>query len=131
MPKPHIHAIRDVKQWGGKEEDYTAIHDLMDSSKEAFASNAHRVATHNIWFVHKILPRIFGDTITNSDGKRVSVKDIGEQHCLLDFRGKFIPTLQDWAENIEFKMWMNNGMGGDMPNSAKKLLSVTQQDMKE
>lgn len=132
MPKPHIHAARDVRQWGGQESDYFAIHELMDSSKEAFASSAHRTATHNIWFVHKILPRIFGDTITNSSGRKVSVKDIGEQHCLLDFKGLFIPTLQDWLENIQFHDWMNNAAHGDMPESAKHLYNKTpQKDMKE
>ena len=123
MPKPHIHCDFDIKRWGGKREDYEAIHEFMDSSKEAFSSNAHRAATHNIWFVHKVLPRIFGNTIINSDGREVSVKDIGEQHCLSDFGWKFIPTLQDWAENLNWKDWMNNGRG-DPPNSAKSILEA-------
>lgn len=126
MPKPHIHAARDVRQWGGKEEDYFKIHELMDSSKEAFAANSHRAATHNIWFVHKILPLIFGDTIVNSDGRRVSVKDIGEKHCLLDFGMKFIPTLQDWLENLQFHEWMNNGNGSELPSSAKEMMKNNQ-----
>jgi len=121
MPKPHIHAEVDVKRWGGKLDDYTPIHDLMDSSKAAFADNRHRAATHNIWFVHNILPRIFGDTIVNSDGKTVSVRDIGEQHCLVDFRHKFIPTLQDYLSNMTAAAWMNNAIGGDLPESAKLL----------
>jgi len=125
MPKPHIHADHDVRKWGGDRTDYIKIHELMDSSKEAFADNRHRCCTHNIWFVHKILPLIFGDTIINSDGKEVSVKDIGENHCLVDFGMKFIPTLQDWAENLTFQEWMNNGRFG-VPNSARKLIEAGQ-----
>lgn len=82
--------------------------------------------THNIWFVHNILPKIFGDTITNSDGKRVSVKDIGEWHCLVDFKNKFIPTTQDWLEQVPMMPWMNNGVG--LPPSAKKLYEENKSD---
>lgn len=120
MPKPHKHADADVVRWGGKREDYEAIHDLMDSSKQCCADNRHRVATHNIWFVHNILPRIFGSTIINSSGREVSVKDIGEYHLNDDFRGRFIPTLQDYIENMEMKDWMNNGMG-ECPSSNIKI----------
>ncbi len=36
--------------------------------------------------------QVFGANITNSDGKKVSVRDIGEQHVVEYYRGKFIPT---------------------------------------
>lgn len=60
-------------------------------------------------------------TITNSDGKEVSVRDIGESHCLEDFGGKFIPSAQDYIDKMDLTDWMNNGAGNDMPNSYKKL----------
>jgi hypothetical protein len=121
MPKSHIHADYDVKRRGGKRSDYEPIHALMDDTKDAVSSNLHRVVTHNIWFVNNILPRVFGDTIINSDGKEVSVRDIGEGHLLLDFQHKYMPTLQDWVENMTFRTWMNNGAGPEMPSSAKPL----------
>lgn len=119
MAAPFIHAQSSAKRYGGKPEDYLDIHELMDSSKSTFADNRHRALTHNIWFVTTILPKIFGHSRTNSDGRSYNVKDIGEQHVLEDFRMKFIPTVQDYLSEMEIKDWMNNGMS--LPDSAKKL----------
>jgi hypothetical protein len=107
--KPHIHAESSVKQFGGKPEDYLEIHQFMDCSKGIVADHRHRAFTHNTWFIMFVLPRVFGDTIKNSDGKAVSVRDIGEQHVLEDFRGKFIPSGQDWIAKLPYEEWMNNG----------------------
>lgn len=111
MAKPYIHAKSSAKKYGGKMEDYLDIHQLMDSSKSAFPDNRHRALTHNAWFVGTILEKVFGITRTNSDGKVYSVRDIGEQHVLEDFKMRFIPSVQDYLGEMEFKDWMNNGMG--------------------
>lgn len=111
MSKPYIHALSSAKRFGGKPEDYLEIHNLLDSSKAAICDNRHRALTHNAWFVGTILERIFGVVLTNSDGKKVSVRDVGEQHVAEDFRGRFIPSAQDYLAEIEFKEWMNNGAG--------------------
>lgn len=121
MSKPHIHARSSARLFGGVMEDYLAIHELMDSSKLAVADNRHRSLTHNNWFIRYILPRVFGEVITNSEGKQVSIHSIGEQHILEDFGGKFIPTAQDYIENMEFRDWMNNGAGEELPASAKSI----------
>lgn len=109
MPKAMIHAKSSARRWGGKPEDYFAIHELMDLTKGAIADNRHRVVTHNAWFIVNVLPRIFGETFVNSDGKTIQTKDIGEQHCLEDFRGK-IPSLQDYAVSMKLEPWMS-GLG--------------------
>ena len=119
MAAPHIHAISSAKKYGGKMEDYIPIHAKMDCSKAYFPDNRHRVLTHNMFWVKEVMIPIFGEIITNSDGKLVSVKDICEQHILEDFRHKFIPTPQDYIENMEFLEWMQNGR--TIPNSAKLL----------
>lgn len=116
--KPYIHSLSSAKKYGGKWEDYIEIHNLMDTSKGAIPDNRHRALTHNSWFLSVILEKVFGVTITNSDGKLVSVRDIGEQHILEDFGGKFIPTAQDYLQEMEFKEWMNNGKGNP-PSHAK------------
>jgi hypothetical protein len=108
---PFIHAELSAKRFGGVPEDYLDIHELMDSSKAAFPNNAHRVLTHNSWFVVTILPKVFGHQRTNSSGKKYNVKDVGEYHILEDFRMKFIPSVQDYLENLVVQPWMNNGMG--------------------
>jgi len=120
MSKPWIHAKSSARKYGGKPEDYLEIHNFMDSSKGAFPDNRHRVLTHNSWFIspNGPLERSFGVVITNSDGKEVSVRDLGEQHILEDFGG-FIPTAQDYIQEMEFKPWMNNGKG--VPSSHQKI----------
>ena len=109
MASPHIHALSSAKKFGGKMEDYIPIHEFMDSSKAAFPSNLHRVIFHHSFGSSFIIPKVFGSTITNSDGKIVSTKDIAEQHILEDFGGKFIPTIQDYLQDTPYQEWMNNG----------------------
>lgn len=121
MSKPLVHAECSVKRWGGKAEDYLPIHILLDSSKSAFPDLRHRALTHNSWFITEILPRIFGEIITNSDDKKVSVRDIGEHHVLEDFHGLFIPAVSDFLSRIEFADWMDNARDGDTPPSHTRL----------
>lgn len=132
MSKPYIHAISSAKKFGGKPEDYEEIHNFLDSSKSAFPDNRHRAATHNAWFIGTILERVhFANSgpmtpdnrfpyITNSDGKKVFVRDIGEQHVLEDYRGRFIPSLSDFFQEMTFTDWMQNGQNG-MPSSHVKI----------
>lgn len=77
MAKPYIHAKSSARKFGGNPEDYLAIHDLMDSRKSVCADNRHRALTHNSWFLF-LLEKIFGTNITNSQGRLVSVRTIGE-----------------------------------------------------
>lgn len=119
MAKPYIHSESSVRRWGGKIEDYLPVHCLMDSSKATIADNRHRCLTHSSWFIGVILEKIFGTTITNSDGKVVSVRDIGEQHVLEDFGGRFIPSAQDYLQEIEYKEWMTAGRGEAPPSYSK------------
>lgn len=131
MSKPWIHAQSSAKKFGGKPEDYIEIHNFLDSSKGAIADNRHRSITHQSWFLSTVLERIkfsnsketspcYFTVITNSDNKDVSVRDIGEQHILEDFRGRFIPTAQDYLQEMDFKDWMQNGNG--YPPSSEKLM---------
>lgn len=48
--------------------------------------------------------KIFGHTITNSDGREVMVRYIGEQHVQEDL-GR-IPSINDWFRQIEVQSWM-------------------------
>lgn len=121
MAKPYFHAQSSAKKYGGKWEDYTEIHEFMDSSKAAFPDNRHRALTHNAWFIGTVLPRVFGETFRRkSDNKIVNTRDIGEQHVLEDYKFKFIPTVQDFLQEMDFMPWMQNG-AGDAPSSHKKI----------
>jgi len=88
------------------------------------AGTGHRALTHNSWFLSVILEKIFGHNITNSNGRLVSVRDIGEQHILEDFGGRFIPSAQDYLQEIELKEWMVMGRGA--PPSFGKLVKKTE-----
>src|SRR4051812_21639977 len=120
MAKPIFHAQSSARRFGGDLNDYLAIHDLLDSSKGAIPDNRHRALTHNSWFLSVIIERIFGHAITNSRGILVSTREVAEQHVLEDFANKFIPSAQDFLEEIEFKPWMNNGTRG-VPSSFKNI----------
>lgn len=111
MAKPFIHAESSARKFGGVPEDYLAIHDLMDSSKGTIADSRHRALTHNAWFLSVILEKVFGHNITNSDGRKVSVREIGEQHVLEDYGGRYIPSAVDFLTEMELKEWMIKGQG--------------------
>ena len=132
MSKPFIHAISSARRFGGKPEDYEEVHSFMDSSKSATPINTHRALTHNSWFISNILERIhFCNScemtqdnrfpyIINSQDIKVSIRDVGEQHILEDYSNKFIPTAQDFLENLNFQDWMQNGIKGK-PSSYKNI----------
>lgn len=118
MATPRIHAESSVRRWGGTIEDYVDIHAKMDCSKKYFPDNRHRILTHNMFFIFEVIIPLYGEYITNSDGKQVDVKNICELHILEDYHMKYIPTPQDWLENLQLKPWMQNGLG-EPPSSAK------------
>lgn len=126
MSKPWIHARSSAKKFGGSPEDYIEIHNLMDSSKGCMGDNRHRTLTHNSWFISAggPLERIFGVVIKNSIGKEVSVRDVAEQHILEDFGMRFIPTPQDYLQEMNIQPWMNNERNS-APSSFQKMRSGT------
>lgn len=121
MAKPMVHAQSSARRFGGVPEDYLPLHQLMDSSKGTIADCRHRALTHNAWFIgpEGPLERIFGVEITNSVGRKVSVRTLGEQHILEDFGGRYIPAASDYLTQIELAEWMDRGMGTPPPSAAK------------
>jgi hypothetical protein len=103
MSKALIHARSSARKYGGKPEDYLAIHEKMDSTKSAHAEVTHRCVFHSAFGIY-IIEDIFGRTLTNSDGKEVFVRDIAEQHVLEDLG--FIPSLSDWLREMPAEPWM-------------------------
>lgn len=101
------HSMTSVKIFGGKESDYQAIHDWFDETKEMYCDFRHRALRHHSQGIFEA-ERKFGLEIVNSDGKRVPVRYIGEQHVKEDCGGK-IPSIQDWLSSIKAEVWMNRG----------------------
>lgn len=116
-----VYAKSSANKFGGKPEDYIDIHEFLDSSAEAYSNVSHRALTHHQWFIRKVLVRVFGQTRVNSAAREYSVIEVAEQHVLEDFHGKFIPSAQDYLEQIEFQAWMDNGANETVPPSCRKL----------
>lgn len=118
MAKPYIHSQSSARKYGGIPADYEKIHEWFDQTKAFLPDQRHRAILHSSFGIF-LCTQVFGNTIINTDGKIVSVRDIGEQHVLEDFGGRFIPTAQDYLQEIEYKEWMQNGK--ECPPSFQKV----------
>jgi hypothetical protein len=107
---PYHHALSSVKKHGGKPEDYQAIHDWFDQTKAHLADARHRAILHSSFGIF-LCEQVFGATLTNSDGKVVPVRVIGEQHVKEDMGGT-IPTVQEWLGELPLRPWMAVGARG-------------------
>lgn len=116
--KPYIHALISAKKFKGKPEDYQAIHDFIDSSKACMPDIRHRAILHSA-FGCFLVEKIFGTTLTNSDGKVVSVRDIAEEHIKEDLG--FIPTMEHWLKNMPIEGWMSGTMKRKVKNKHEKI----------
>ena len=103
MSHPYHHAVSSQRKHGGKPEDYLALHQWFDASKEMFADFRHRALRHHAQGIFEA-ERVFGVTITNSDGREVPTRILGEQHVKEDC-GR-IPSLGDWFKQIMPEPWM-------------------------
>ncbi len=120
--KPHLHGRLSVKKYGGKLEDYEAIHEFIDHSKSSMPDVRHRAMLHSSWGIY-LVSQVFGNTITNSEGKLVSTRDVAEDHILQDLG--FIPTVQDWLKNLPIEGWMSG------TQKRRQVLSFTENQPKE
>lgn len=103
---PVIHSKSSAKKFGGKWEDYIEIHEWFDETKKVIASPAHRMLRHHSFGIFECMEK-FGKVITNSNGVEIPVRLIGEQHVREDCGGK-IPSVQDWAQHLNYQRWMNH-----------------------
>lgn len=110
--KPYVHAESSVKKYKGKISDYLPIHQWFDETKAHYPTNVHRALRHHSMGIFEC-ERVFGTTITNSDGLIVCTRDLGEQHVLEDLG--FIPTVSDYLNHLEHQDWMSNK--GTPPNT--------------
>lgn len=101
--KPLLHSVVSVRKFGGREEDYQKIHDWFDQTKAMVPDMRHRAILHSSFGIF-LAEQMFGTYIVNSDGKKISVRDIGEQH-VIDDMGR-IPTPQDYLEGMPMYNWL-------------------------
>jgi len=107
MTHPLFHAQSSARRFGGRPEDYQAIHDWIDASKETFCDFRHRALRHHSQGVFEA-ERVFGLKIANSDGQMVPVRYVAEQHIKEDCGG-IVPSVSDWLSRIRSEPWMSRG----------------------
>lgn len=129
MAHPQIHAENSAKRFGGKPEDYIAIHEWFDETKAWCPTMAHRAMRHHSEGIFECA-KVFGESFKNSDNKTVYTRYVGEQHVIEDL--KFIPTANDWLSCMDLDLWMmarskkienKAGKGGypdELPNSLRE-----------
>lgn len=105
MAHPYVHAENSVKKFGGCIEDYLKIHEWFDDTKGYLPDMRHRALKHHAQGIFEC-ERVFGQYIINSEGKKVYTRYIGEQHVIEDLG--FVPTVEDWFENMTLQQWMMN-----------------------
>jgi hypothetical protein len=101
MAHPLKHAESSARKFGGRTQDYLSVHNWFDESKAYLPDFRHRSLRHHSEGIFSS-ERIFG-VATNSEGKQVPVRYIGEQHIGEDL-GR-IPTAQDWLSQIKPARW--------------------------
>lgn len=106
MAHPYHHAVSSAKKHGGIPADYEHIHRWFDESKSYIATAQHRALRHHAEGIF-MCEQIFGTTLTNSDGKVVPVRFIGEQHVQEDL-GR-IPSVSEWLQHLQLQPWMRKG----------------------
>lgn len=107
--KPWIHASKSAKKYGGSPQDYIAVHDFFDSTKAAMPDMRHRAVLHSAFGIF-LVEKVFGTIIKNSEGREVSVRDLGEDHVIEDLG--FIPTMEQWLGNLTRQKWMYGSQRG-------------------
>ncbi len=101
------HAQSAAKKYGGIPEDYIDIESWIDSSKSIIGDIRHRSIYHHTLGIF-LAEKLFGTTITvakdSNHPREVPVRLIAELHIMQDLG--FIPSPQDYIDNMELKQWM-------------------------
>lgn len=133
MANPHHHAISSARKWGGRPDDYLAVHQWFDETKGWMPDFRHRAIRHHSEGIFECEQK-FGAAITLSTcakcgnpesdhpwrgsedvlipreclefrAKEIPVRWIGEQHVREDLGS--IPTAADWLRRLSAEPWMN------------------------
>lgn len=107
MAHPYDHARSSAKKWGGDPEEYMFIHQWFDETKAWVGHSDHRMFRHHSEGIFQA-EEIFGEYFTNTVGKKVMVRYVGEQHVKEDCNN-YIPSAKEWIlamKSNEHPLWM-------------------------
>jgi hypothetical protein len=102
---PYKHSLAAVAKYGGRVEDYLPIDKFFDSTKLHLATWQHRAILHNTFGID-LCEQIFGDTITNSDGRVIETRYLAIDHIKADCG--FVPTIEQWLHDLKPKKFALN-----------------------
>ena len=113
------HAVSAARKWGGTPDDYIAIEEFIDSSKQVIGDVRHRSIYHHttgVW----LCQQVFGRTITvakkNGHGTvDIPVRLIAERHVIEDLG--WLPSPADYITGMPIKPWMSGSQRKDLPLS--------------
>lgn len=106
MAQSFIHAQASARHFGGKPEDYIAIHEWIDRYKGTFGDVRHRMFLHHAqgpWMAQEVFGH-FIEIMKDGRIKKVLVRDIAENHIVEDLG--CIPSPGDWADCLNCHVWM-------------------------
>jgi hypothetical protein len=101
--KPLQHARITAHRYGGRWQDWIAIHDWIDRSKIIFPSMQHRMFLHSD-FGEWLAVRIHGEAISAEDGTLISTRGLFHDHQGEDL-GRVVP-LEEWLGEVNADYWM-------------------------
>lgn len=112
MASAEDHAKSSVEHFGGKWQDYIAVHDFFDVTRDIVAPYwkgtpdfRHRALRHHDVGM-EIADWVFDYKIMNSDGIAIEVMDIATQHMYEDF--DCIPKFDDWWHGTVMPQQLND-----------------------
>jgi len=111
MAHPIIHAKSSAKKFGGIWEDYIHLHNWLDETKGWYGHSLHRIWRHHSEGIFEMEQK-FGPMFTNSDGKVVYTRYVGEQHIKEDCFN-YVPSAKEWILAMDAKekpVWMTRTM---------------------
>ncbi len=113
MAHPYHHALSSFKRFGGRVEDYLALHSWFDATKAHVADARHRCLRHQSLGIF-IAEQKFGVTIEDSSHNPIPTRALAEQHVQEDF--SFIPSVQQCFQNLPLERWMLENYDSDTPS---------------
>lgn len=104
MANPYHHAVSSARRWGGRPEDYLAVHEWFDEPKGWIADARQRAIRHHSEGIAEAITLL--EPVVLESGRVVPIRWIGEQHVMEDL-GQ-IPTAADWLRRMTLEPWMNH-----------------------
>lgn len=107
-----FHAKSAARKFGGSPDDYIAIEEWIDGSKEWLGDVRHRAVRHHVQGVWMAQEQ-FGRVIKVGDrGIEVPVRLVAEQHIIEDLG--WLPSITDYLKNLPIEPWMSGSRRREM-----------------